>query len=168
MHSGPETAIGNWWKRPCCQHGTAVSFFCEVLSAPSLTSFLTSTASLHRVFSMIVLQEVVVAAVFCIVSSVSLINSSNDEACIRKLTHRQIFLLCVYRLTFHPYAKYPGPFLGKVTTLRAAYYAYTGDMHLDMERCHQKYGQAAGLVLPCALQLTPCQANLFGIVRTQS
>jgi hypothetical protein len=151
---------------PCCQHGTAVPLFCEVLSAPSLTSFLTSTVSLHR--SMIVLQEVVVAAVSCIVSSVSLINSSNDEACVRRLTHRYIILLCIYRLTFHLYAKYPGPFLGKVTTLRAVYYAYTGDMHLDMERCHQKYGQAAGLVLPLAFQLTPCQANLFGIVRTQS
>lgn len=70
---------------------------------------------------MVVLQEVVVAAVSCIVAS--------------------IILLCVYRLRFHPYAKYPGPILGKLTTLRAAYYAYTGDMHLDMERCHQKYGK---------------------------
>ncbi|KAE9367264.1 cytochrome P450 [Stipitochalara longipes BDJ] len=52
-----------------------------------------------------------------------------------------IILLSIYRLALHPYAKYPGPLLGKLTSLRAAYYAHNGDMHLDIERCHQKYGK---------------------------
>lgn len=67
--------------------------------------------------------------------------------------------LCIYRLTLHPYAKYPGPFLAKVSSLReehlnrkhvnrmlkltylyGTYHAYKGDMHLDVWKCHQKYG----------------------------
>jgi hypothetical protein len=60
-----------------------------------------------------------------------------------ELTHRQIILLCIYRLTLHPYAKYPGPILAKLTSLRAVHYAHTGDMHLDIERCHQKYGETS-------------------------
>ncbi|KAH8693928.1 cytochrome P450 [Talaromyces proteolyticus] len=46
----------------------------------------------------------------------------------------------VYRLFFHPYAKYPGPFLAKLTNLYSAYHAWRGDLHLDMWRCHEKYG----------------------------
>ncbi len=152
---------------PGCQHGTAVTFFCEVLSAPSFRKFSNFVCISSSSF------QYGYASRGCggsdlLHSRLSESYQQNDEACIRKLTHRQIILLCVYRLTFHPYAKYPGPILGKLTTLRAAYYAYTGDMHLDMERCHQKYGQEAGLVLPRAIQLIPCQGNLFGIVRTQS
>ncbi|KAH6699018.1 cytochrome P450 [Leptodontidium sp. MPI-SDFR-AT-0119] len=47
----------------------------------------------------------------------------------------------IYRLTLHPYAKYPGPLLGKLSNIYAAYHAYTGDVHLDVERCHKKYGK---------------------------
>ncbi|OWP05009.1 cytochrome P [Marssonina coronariae] len=52
-----------------------------------------------------------------------------------------IVVLSIYRLNFHPYAKYPGPFLAKITCLYGAYYAYTGGMHLDILRCHKKYGK---------------------------
>lgn len=47
----------------------------------------------------------------------------------------------IYNLCFHPYAKYPGPFLAKITELYAAYHAWRGDIHIDMWRCHQKYGE---------------------------
>jgi hypothetical protein len=68
-------------------------------------------------------------------------------------------------LTLHPYAKYPGPLLAKLTSFYATYYAYTGDMHLDIERCHQKYGEPP---IPArATLLTNPQANLFGIDPTQ-
>ncbi|KAL5119058.1 hypothetical protein ACEQ8H_002982 [Pleosporales sp. CAS-2024a] len=52
------------------------------------------------------------------------------------------YLLCnvVYNVYFHPYAKYPGPVLAKVTDLYAGYHAWKGDIHLDMWRCHQVYG----------------------------
>ena len=48
--------------------------------------------------------------------------------------------LCVYNLWFHPLAKYPGPFLAKITNLYGGYHAYKGDLHIDMSRCHEKYG----------------------------
>jgi hypothetical protein len=46
----------------------------------------------------------------------------------------------VYRLTLHPLAKYPGPFLAKITDIHLAYHAWKGDRHLQFYRCHEKYG----------------------------
>lgn len=46
----------------------------------------------------------------------------------------------VYQVWFHPLAKYPGPWLAKFTNLYAAYQSWIGDIHLDIHRCHQKYG----------------------------
>lgn len=46
----------------------------------------------------------------------------------------------VYRLTLHPLAKYPGPFLAKITDIHLAYHAWRGDRHLQFYRCHEKYG----------------------------
>ncbi|KAL4924473.1 cytochrome P450 [Aspergillus undulatus] len=49
-------------------------------------------------------------------------------------------LYLLYFLYIHPLAKYPGPVLSKVTSARAAYHAWNGDLHLDMWLCHRKYG----------------------------
>lgn len=46
----------------------------------------------------------------------------------------------VYRLTLHPLAGYPGPFLAKITDLYLAYHAWKGDRHLEFWRSHEKYG----------------------------
>ncbi|KAK8000942.1 Cytochrome P450 [Apiospora marii] len=46
----------------------------------------------------------------------------------------------VYLAFFHPLAKYPGPFLSRFTNARASYYAWRGDIHIDVWRCHEKYG----------------------------
>ncbi|KAL4967128.1 cytochrome P450 [Aspergillus stella-maris] len=51
-----------------------------------------------------------------------------------------VLAYAVYQNFFHPLAKYPGPFLSRFTELRSAICAYRGDGHLDIERCHQKYG----------------------------
>jgi hypothetical protein len=53
----------------------------------------------------------------------------------------KIFGLIVYRLYFHPLAKYPGPLLARITNWYAVYHAYKGDRHLNMYYSHQKYGE---------------------------
>jgi hypothetical protein len=60
--------------------------------------------------------------------------------------------IIVYRIWFHPLAKFPGPVLAKVTNLYGGYYAWRGDLHLDMMRCHEKYGwkqSSYAVVLSC-------------------
>ncbi|KAM3544223.1 Isotrichodermin C-15 hydroxylase [Beauveria bassiana] len=49
--------------------------------------------------------------------------------------------IIVYRVFFHPLAKYPGPFLAKITDAYQLYHAYKGDRHLEFWRMHQKYGK---------------------------
>jgi cytochrome P450 len=51
-----------------------------------------------------------------------------------------ILFLLIYRLYFHPLAKYPGPFLAKITSLYSAYHGYVRDIHIDVQACHEKYG----------------------------
>lgn len=52
----------------------------------------------------------------------------------------KVILTGFYRLIFHPLAKFPGPWVAKVTDLYAAYHAYKGDLHLVMQKSHQTYG----------------------------
>ncbi|KAL7917357.1 cytochrome P450 [Trichoderma austrokoningii] len=59
----------------------------------------------------------------------------------------------LYNLLFSPFAKFPGPFLAKFTNLYSAYHAFKGDLHLDIKKCHQKYGKWIKMketYLPCA------------------
>ncbi|KAF7555734.1 hypothetical protein G7046_g6479 [Stylonectria norvegica] len=49
--------------------------------------------------------------------------------------------IIVYRVFFHPLAKYPGPFIAKITDAFQLYHAYKGDRHLEFWRMHQKYGK---------------------------
>ena len=49
--------------------------------------------------------------------------------------------LCVYRLFFHPFARFPGPPLAKITTLHSAYYAWKGTIREDILQSHEKYGR---------------------------
>lgn len=59
-----------------------------------------------------------------------------------------VFLSCIsylavtiiYSLWYHPYARYPGPFLARIAPLHALVHAYRGDLHLDVTRCHERYG----------------------------
>ncbi|KAI8934053.1 hypothetical protein NX059_008819 [Plenodomus lindquistii] len=51
-----------------------------------------------------------------------------------------ISAVVVYRLTLHPLARYPGPFLAKITDIYLAWYAYKGSRHLAFHQAHLKYG----------------------------
>ena len=49
--------------------------------------------------------------------------------------------ILVYRASpWHPLAKYPGPFLCKLTKFRLAYLALDGKQYLYFYELHQKYG----------------------------
>lgn len=59
----------------------------------------------------------------------------------------QVLCLCVYRFTFHPFAKYPGPFWAKVSYWHAFYHAWKQDTMYDQWRLHEKYGMKFALSL---------------------
>jgi hypothetical protein len=59
---------------------------------------------------------------------------------ISRTNHPQIFTTIVYRLTFHPLARYPGPPLARITDIYLTYYAYRGSRHLAYHRAHEQYG----------------------------
>ncbi|KAL6852994.1 hypothetical protein ACO1O0_007543 [Amphichorda felina] len=48
--------------------------------------------------------------------------------------------LAVYRIFFHPLARYPGPLIAKLTNAHQLYHAWRGDRHLEFWRMHQRYG----------------------------
>ncbi|KAK8002683.1 hypothetical protein PG989_002402 [Apiospora arundinis] len=52
-----------------------------------------------------------------------------------------VVTIVVYRLYFHPLAKYPGPFWAKITDAYQLYHAWKGDRHLEFWRSHEKYGK---------------------------
>lgn len=64
-----------------------------------------------------------------------------------RLTAWQATSTIVYRIFFHPLAKYPGPFLAKITDGYQLYHAWKGDRHIDFWRMHQKYGTVPALLL---------------------
>ena len=41
---------------------------------------------------------------------------------------------------FNPLRPYPGPFTARISPLRNFYWAWSQNLHLDIRRCHEKYG----------------------------
>lgn len=52
----------------------------------------------------------------------------------------KVILLSIYRLSFHPLAKYPGPWLAAVTDWYTVVQIGFGGRHLDLYRLHKKHG----------------------------
>ncbi|RLL99566.1 hypothetical protein CFD26_107307 [Aspergillus turcosus] len=48
--------------------------------------------------------------------------------------------LCLYRIYFHPLAKYPGPLLARISDWYIAFHSWKGDLPKDIFECHGKYG----------------------------
>lgn len=72
----------------------------------------------------------------------------------------------VYRLYFHPLAKFPGPKIAAATHLYEAYWDYCrkGQYIFQIESMHQQYGEQCYTVLASqsrTLVLTPFKALLF-------
>ncbi|KAM0809260.1 putative Cytochrome P450-like protein [Seiridium cardinale] len=51
-----------------------------------------------------------------------------------------ILVVVIYRLTFHPLAKYPGPLLGRVTDWYSVIRSARGDRHIHFLELHKKHG----------------------------
>ncbi|KAI1357426.1 benzoate 4-monooxygenase cytochrome P450 [Xylaria arbuscula] len=49
-------------------------------------------------------------------------------------------IVVVKNIYFHPFSQVPGPALGKVTNMYSAYHSWRGSMHIDIQKCHQRYG----------------------------
>lgn len=46
----------------------------------------------------------------------------------------------LYRLYFHPLARYPGPFLAKISDMYGVWHSMMGRLHIETEKGHRKYG----------------------------
>ncbi|OJI89978.1 hypothetical protein ASPTUDRAFT_112521 [Aspergillus tubingensis CBS 134.48] len=61
--------------------------------------------------------------------------------CDTSLINLQLLFTVLYRLFFHPLSKYPGPRLAAITSWYAAFYAWRGDLHLQIDAWHKRYGK---------------------------
>jgi hypothetical protein len=52
----------------------------------------------------------------------------------------------VYRLVFHPLAKFPGPFWARLTVLPSWWHTRTGDRHVWLYSLQEKYGMSIDAV----------------------
>lgn len=57
------------------------------------------------------------------------------------LMNRKAVSIVFYRLLLHPYSKYPGPIISRVSGLPVLYHAWKGDFHHYLYCLHYKYGE---------------------------
>ena len=70
----------------------------------------------------------------------SLLAQVNSALALCTVLVSYVVLLTMDRITLHPLAKFPGPFLAKVTELYPLYRSIVGDRHLTFWRLHEKHG----------------------------
>ena len=54
----------------------------------------------------------------------------------------QVAFVSIYRLTFHPLARYPGPLLGRLSGWAIVIQAASGNRHLESWKEHETYGKS--------------------------
>lgn len=59
------------------------------------------------------------------------------------LINGKMTAVIIYRVYFHPLAKYPGPFFARITDWYNMYHCLVGDRHLEFYRIHKEYGRFA-------------------------
>lgn len=70
-------------------------------------------------------------------------------------------LTLIYRLSsFHPLAKYPGPFLHRISKLRIVHTYSQGGLHKHFQKLHQQYGDVVR-VGECDVWHLPCSQLTF-------
>jgi hypothetical protein len=57
------------------------------------------------------------------------------------LTQAKVVALCIYRIFFHPLAKYPGRLSYKLSGWPLLWQAYRQDRHIWHLKDHEKYGK---------------------------
>jgi hypothetical protein len=57
----------------------------------------------------------------------------------------QYLVVRIYRLTFHPLAKYPGRLIEKLSDWPLVVYCIQGNRHVKQRLAHEKYGKLARL-----------------------
>ena len=58
-----------------------------------------------------------------------------------------VVVIALYNLICHPLAQYPGPLWARVSPLYAVFHAYRRDVHVNIEKCHDKYGRSSETTL---------------------
>jgi len=53
-----------------------------------------------------------------------------------------VILLVHYELFLSPLSSYPGPLLARITPLHNLYHAFNKDLHLDVAKQHEIYGES--------------------------
>lgn len=73
-------------------------------------------------------------------SAVLRVLSSVTFLALCSLTFLYLLSIAIYRLYFHPLARYPGPLFGRLTQAYDVYHAYRGSKHINFLHLHEEYG----------------------------